>query len=614
MINAADFIKWLEVFNVDYGPGAGTGSVDPGTINEIAYYAATGDTVSGLATGNNGVLVTSATGVPSISSTLPTTVQTNITRLGTIAQNLSLTNNGTGNRWLLLNSDGGGAFAMQAGIGTAAGGGAFQCYGHTNATRPGWAAAAISSGSGGKFAVLSGGPGGTEQFTVDETGNVIANGSLTAASASFTAALPVTSGGTGLSSTTANQLLYSSATSTIAGLATANNGILSTNGSGVPAINNVVDLVGQFNIDNLRVDGNTLSSTDTNGSINLTPNGLGGVTNGYMTLKSVTGAGELGTFSVGEQLRFTILTGGSSVSRPILLRVKFIGGAITSANKSAFFDGIISVVMNGSGTSFFVNNINTLAQNRFVQSDIELRTVGTTSFDIIIRQPESTGNYLAWSCSVESLNAQSNSGILGAAAVLESADAYTTPVNCVTPVIARGTGYVDLVANDNSIVQISSSGLTIQGAYTLTAGGTITSTSGINFGQDTLDYYDEGTFTPVLAFGGASVGITYSIQTGKYTRTGNVVTITMIIALSSKGSSTGNATITGLPIAANPTGSQTSTCYAANLTASVPSVLISPGTTLLVRSVNSGAAATDLTNAEFVNSTVIAINMSYFTT
>ena len=65
-VAAAEFIKWLEVFNVDYGPNAGTGTVNTGAINEIAYYAAAGDAVSGLATANNGLLVTSATGVPSI--------------------------------------------------------------------------------------------------------------------------------------------------------------------------------------------------------------------------------------------------------------------------------------------------------------------------------------------------------------------------------------------------------------------------------------------------------------------------------------------------------------------------------------------------------------------
>ena len=47
-------------------------------------YASSANTISGLATANNGVLVTDGTGVPSISATLPSAVQGNITSLGTI--------------------------------------------------------------------------------------------------------------------------------------------------------------------------------------------------------------------------------------------------------------------------------------------------------------------------------------------------------------------------------------------------------------------------------------------------------------------------------------------------------------------------------------------------
>ena len=50
---------------------ANSGVINAGLINELAWYAADGQTLSGLATANNGVLVTSAGGVPSISSTLP---------------------------------------------------------------------------------------------------------------------------------------------------------------------------------------------------------------------------------------------------------------------------------------------------------------------------------------------------------------------------------------------------------------------------------------------------------------------------------------------------------------------------------------------------------------
>jgi hypothetical protein len=61
-----------------------SGIVNAGSINQLAWYAANGSTISGLATGNNGTLVTSAGGVPSISSTLPAAVQGNITSVGTV--------------------------------------------------------------------------------------------------------------------------------------------------------------------------------------------------------------------------------------------------------------------------------------------------------------------------------------------------------------------------------------------------------------------------------------------------------------------------------------------------------------------------------------------------
>jgi len=62
---------------------AGGGVVNVGTTNQLTWYAANGSTVSGLATANNGVLVTNSSGVPSIGTTLPTAVQQNSTVMGT---------------------------------------------------------------------------------------------------------------------------------------------------------------------------------------------------------------------------------------------------------------------------------------------------------------------------------------------------------------------------------------------------------------------------------------------------------------------------------------------------------------------------------------------------
>jgi len=63
---------------------------------------------------------------------------------------------------------------------------------------------------------------------------------------------------------------------------------------------------------------------------------------------------------------------------------------------------------------------------------------------------------------------------------------------------------------------------------------------------------ESGTWTPDVAFGGASVGITYTTQTGSYRRIGNMVFVQINIVLTSIGSSTGVTTIS-LPIAAAAT-------------------------------------------------------------
>lgn len=94
------------------------------------------------------------------------------------------------------------------------------------------------------------------------------------------------------------------------------------------------------------------------------------------------------------------------------------------------------------------------------------------------------------------------------------------------------------------------------GATTSTFTDPITLTSGqIEFpatqvpdaDANTLDDYEEGTFTPTIAFGGASTGVVYTTQTGVYTKIGNLVTFSIALAISSNGSATGDTTIGTLP-------------------------------------------------------------------
>jgi len=63
-------ISGSNVITLSQAGEAGSGTVNSSTANYMAYYAATGDTVSGLATANSAALVTSATGVPSMTSSM----------------------------------------------------------------------------------------------------------------------------------------------------------------------------------------------------------------------------------------------------------------------------------------------------------------------------------------------------------------------------------------------------------------------------------------------------------------------------------------------------------------------------------------------------------------
>ena len=78
-----------------------------------------------------------------------------------------------------------------------------------------------------------------------------------------------------------------------------------------------------------------------------------------------------------------------------------------------------------------------------------------------------------------------------------------------------------------------------------------------------MDFYEEGTWTPVLRFGGSTLGINYtSVRGGSYTRIGRQVTVNFGFNLSDKGSQSGDATIGGLPF--NPVSNIVGTAIEAN--------------------------------------------------
>jgi len=89
---------------------------------------------------------------------------------------------------------------------------------------------------------------------------------------------------------------------------------------------------------------------------------------------------------------------------------------------------------------------------------------------------------------------------------------------------------------------------------------------GIKFGSDTaeangLSDYEEGTWTPDVNGGGVS----WSYQSGVYTKIGRAVTITFWLQAAGASSTSGDVSIVGLPFATNSVGRNTAVCRGYNL-------------------------------------------------
>lgn len=196
----------------------GGGTINPGLANQIAYYASSGSSISGLTSGNNGVLITSGAGVPSISSTLPTAVQGNITSLGTIASGvwngsvISGTYGGTGVNNGASTITVGGNFAMSGGFSFTG-----TLTGITTVTFP----------TSGTLATTSQIPTGAALTKTDDTNVTLTLGGspntalVNAASLTlgWTGSLAETRGGTNQTSYTLGDTLYASAANTLSKLA-----------------------------------------------------------------------------------------------------------------------------------------------------------------------------------------------------------------------------------------------------------------------------------------------------------------------------------------------------------------------------------------------------------
>jgi len=185
------------------------------------------------------------------------------------------------------------------------------------------------------------------------------------------------------------------------------------------------------------------------------------------------------------------------------------------------------------------------------------------------------------------------------------------------------------------VLPIVQSGSTVKVAVSdLTAGRTQTSNgivqgtaaTGYNFTANTpaagmtsqlLNWYEEGTFTPGIAFGGGTTGIAYATNNGRYTRIGRQVTCIGIVSLTSKGSSAGDAALTGLPFTVNAdTGSAGAILFSviSGVTFSIAMTgrATAAATTVDLLQTSALGAVTTITNTNFANNSQLNFVVTYF--
>jgi hypothetical protein len=184
----------------------------------------------------------------------------------------------------------------------------------------------------------------------------------------------------------------------------------------------------------------------------------------------------------------------------------------------------------------------------------------------------------------------------------------------------NGNAYITDMTGSADILSIGSSGNTIA-----LQGGSISSGAGIAFpatqvassNANTLDDYEEGTWTPSLSFtGGGSV--TYTARTGQYTKVGNLVSVTFWIYGAGRSSPSGDVSIIGFPFASNNTESRPAALLRVNqltLTGSVTGFIPANSSYFATNILNNGALGTALQGSNITgNNFEFGVSISYQTT
>jgi len=255
-----------------------------------------------------------------------------------------------------------------------------------------------------------------------------------------------------------------------------------------------------------------------------------------------TGAsGDAFTFAGG-----TLMSGTNTISGAAV-----ISGNINSSGTTNTFSGgnIFSGTNTFSGTNVFSSDVTLNAQKdlRFADSD--------SSNWVAFQSPATVASNVTWT--LPSADGTSNQALVtNGSGTLSWATASASPGGSSTQLQYNNAGAF------GGISGVTSDGTRITASTTIGVGGATPSTSGsgITFpatesnstNANTLDDYEEGTWTP--AYSSGSNSWSYTTQAGRYVKVGNCVTHTFYIAATGTiNSANAQVNITGLPFTSTGT-------------------------------------------------------------
>lgn len=294
------------------------------------------------------------------------------------------------------------------------------------------------------------------------------------------------------------------------------------------------------------------------------------------------------------------LAGGTGVANSNTIT---LGGAISTTNSFTTSGNFPLTLTQTASTNVTLPTSGTLATTS------QLPSITATQYDVLVGGAANAIGSVGPGSAGQVLQSSGN-----AANPAYSTATYPSTTTANQLLYSSATNTVSGLATANNAVL----GTDGSGVPSITTAPRVTS---ITFdGTNLLSSYVESTFTPTLLFGGSATGFVYSTQSGTYKRIGNVVFFYINCTCTTKGSGTGNFTLSGLPVtSANLT--QKLNCITATDNWTWPAgqeqvilqINASATTASFITLDNAGVpVACATTNCTFTNSMIVQMSGFYF--